>query len=56
VHEVEIDCHHWPLTERPDDVRRAIESWCNDLADVSPASEHPRFARVAQHHHPANQR
>ncbi len=23
-----IDCYHWPLTEKPDDVRRAIEDWC----------------------------
>jgi len=23
-----IDCHHWPLTERPDEVRRLIEVWC----------------------------
>lgn len=23
-----IDCHHWPLTERPEEVRRAIEDWC----------------------------
>jgi esterase len=23
-----IDCHHWPLTERPDEVRSAIEAWC----------------------------
>jgi pimeloyl-ACP methyl ester carboxylesterase len=23
-----IDCHHWPLTERPDAVRQAIEAWC----------------------------
>lgn len=23
-----IDCHHWPLTERPDEVREAIERWC----------------------------
>jgi pimeloyl-ACP methyl ester carboxylesterase len=23
-----IDCHHWPLTERPDEVRRVIETWC----------------------------
>jgi len=23
-----IDCHHWPLTERPDEVRRMIEGWC----------------------------
>jgi len=26
-----IDCHHWPLTERPDEVRQAIETWCVDL-------------------------
>jgi pimeloyl-ACP methyl ester carboxylesterase len=26
-----IDCHHWPLTERPEEVRRAIEAWCKDL-------------------------
>jgi pimeloyl-ACP methyl ester carboxylesterase len=23
-----IDCHHWPLTERPDEVRCVIETWC----------------------------
>jgi pimeloyl-ACP methyl ester carboxylesterase len=23
-----IDCHHWPLTERPREVREAIERWC----------------------------
>jgi len=23
-----IDCHHWPLTERPDEVRCVIEAWC----------------------------
>ena len=23
-----IDCHHWPLTERPDEVRCIIEGWC----------------------------
>jgi hypothetical protein len=23
-----IDCQHWPLTERPDEVRQAIERWC----------------------------
>ena len=22
-----IDCHHWPLTERPDEVRQIIEDW-----------------------------
>ncbi len=26
-----IDCHHWPLTERPAEVRAAIEDWCNRL-------------------------
>ena len=31
VRQVEIDCHHWPLTERPDDVRIAIEMWCDEL-------------------------
>lgn len=24
---VEIDAHHWPLTEKPDEIRRAIERW-----------------------------
>jgi hypothetical protein len=23
-----IECHHWPLTERPDEVRGLIEAWC----------------------------
>lgn len=27
-----IDCHHWPLTERPAEVRQAIERWCERLA------------------------
>ena len=26
-----IECHHWPLTERPDEVRREVEAWCADL-------------------------
>jgi pimeloyl-ACP methyl ester carboxylesterase len=26
-----IDCHHWPLTERPDEVRGMIEGWCGPL-------------------------
>ncbi|MEG0821000.1 MAG: alpha/beta hydrolase [Burkholderiaceae bacterium] len=29
---VTIDCHHWPLTERPDAVRAAIEAWAGRLA------------------------
>jgi len=28
---VPIDAYHWPLTERPVEVRRAIESWCGGL-------------------------
>ena len=27
-----IDCQHWPLTERPLEVRECIERWCGDLA------------------------
>ena len=23
-----VDCHHWPLTERPDEVRDLIDTWC----------------------------
>jgi pimeloyl-ACP methyl ester carboxylesterase len=26
-----IDCHHWPLTERPEEVRVAIEGWVTEL-------------------------
>lgn len=26
-----IDCQHWPLTERPLEVRRSIERWCETL-------------------------
>ncbi|MCW5658916.1 MAG: alpha/beta hydrolase [Burkholderiaceae bacterium] len=29
-----IDCQHWPLTERPNEVRNAIESWCAALPRV----------------------
>ena len=28
---VPIDAYHWPLTERPAEVREAIESWCAGL-------------------------
>lgn len=28
---VAIDCQHWPLTERPHEVRTAIERWCEAL-------------------------
>jgi pimeloyl-ACP methyl ester carboxylesterase len=27
-----IDCHHWPLTEKPADVRQAVEGWLSGLA------------------------
>lgn len=33
-----IDCHHWPLTERPVEVRRAIERWCARL-EATPAPD-----------------
>lgn len=26
-----IECHHWPLTEKPYEVRHAIERWCESL-------------------------
>lgn len=26
-----VACHHWPLTERPDAVREAVEDWCAQL-------------------------
>ncbi len=29
---VEIDAHHWIPTERPDEMRRAIEDWCAQWA------------------------
>lgn len=28
---VTIDAYHWPLTERPEEVRRQIERWCERL-------------------------
>jgi len=31
-----IDCHHWPLTERPVEVRERIERWI-DALDAAPA-------------------
>jgi hypothetical protein len=29
---VRIDCHHWPVTEKPVEVRTAIERWYEALA------------------------
>ena len=34
-HTVKIDCHHWPLTERPAEVQQAIEAWCAVLDRVT---------------------
>ena len=31
----QIDCHHWPVTERPDEVRVAIERWVAQHSTVS---------------------
>jgi pimeloyl-ACP methyl ester carboxylesterase len=31
-----IECQHWPLTERPDEVRDAIERWCTRCFDGNP--------------------
>ncbi len=35
-----IDCQHWPLTERPAEVRSAIEHWCEQWSDRA-AAERP---------------
>jgi esterase len=32
-----IDCHHWPLTERPAEVRERIERWIEALEDTPPS-------------------
>lgn len=32
---VPIGAYHWPLTERPVEVRQTIESWCAGLARIS---------------------
>jgi pimeloyl-ACP methyl ester carboxylesterase len=37
-----IDCHHWPLTERPVEVRERIERWIADLE----ASKNATVARA----------
>jgi pimeloyl-ACP methyl ester carboxylesterase len=29
---VTIDCYHWPLTERPHEVRAALDAWCARVA------------------------
>jgi pimeloyl-ACP methyl ester carboxylesterase len=33
---IEVDATHWPLTERPGDVRRAIEEWIARLEAATP--------------------
>lgn len=37
----QIDAYHWPLTERPDEVRAAIERFCKTVA----ADQGPAFSR-----------
>lgn len=39
VEVVTIDANHWPLTERPDETRRAIEGWMNRTFPVHPGGE-----------------
>ena len=29
----EVECDHWPLTERPEEVRRIIDEWCRTRFD-----------------------
>jgi esterase len=31
-----IDCHHWPLTERPEEVQAAIEQWTAEVCPQRP--------------------
>ena len=38
VHFTSIDANHWPLTESPDDVRKAIEDWVNERFPKSSGS------------------
>lgn len=33
VETVMVDAYHWPLTERPTEIREAIERWCGRLRD-----------------------
>lgn len=30
---ISLDAYHWPLTETPEEVRAAIEHWCDQIAD-----------------------
>jgi pimeloyl-ACP methyl ester carboxylesterase len=34
---VTVEANHWPLTEKPDEVRQAIEAWEKRTAGVGPA-------------------
>jgi pimeloyl-ACP methyl ester carboxylesterase len=34
-----IECHHWPLTERPAEVRRAIERWVDGQCGAAGGEE-----------------
>lgn len=40
-----IKCHHWPLTERPVEVRERIEAWCDRLPAAAQAPGTPATAR-----------
>lgn len=37
VTQLDIECHHWPLTDRPDAVRAAIDGWCALNFSAQPA-------------------
>jgi len=41
-----IDCHHWPVTERPAEVRRLLEDWIDRLEGRSAA--HPQGSKMVQ--------
>jgi hypothetical protein len=42
----QIDCHHWPLTERPIEVRQAIETWCAGLSTEAGLLADPSAAPI----------
>ena len=31
-----IDANHWPLTEKPEETRRSIDDWCQNLLTTAP--------------------
>ena len=36
-----IECHHWPLTERPAEVRQAVEAWVGASFPLPPPQPAP---------------